>query len=278
MSVAVFAVVLFAAALHATWNAIVKRAGDKLLTMILVTTAGGLIAAAALPFLPPPNAASWPYIAVSLVLEVGYFALVSGAYRAADMSETYPLMRGTAPVLVATVGTFWLGEPLSPRGWAGVVLICAGILSLTLASRRTGTRKGIAFALANAAVIATYTLVDGRGVRLSGTPAAYTLWLFLLTAVPMLAWALATRRSAFLRYALANLHFGIAGGIGALASYGLALWAMTLAPVALVAALRETSILFAMLIAALGLKEQMGRPRLIAAGLITLGAVALRLA
>lgn len=278
MSLVVFAVVLFAAALHATWNAIVKGAGDKLLTMILVTSAAGTVAALVLPFLTLPAPASWPYLGVSLSLEVLYFALVAGAYRAADMSETYPVMRGTAPVLVAGVGTLWLGESLSLRGWAGVLLICGGILSQAWAAQRAGARKGIALALTNAAVIASYTLVDGAGVRISGAPASYILWLFLLTAMPLLGWALATRRTAFLRYASANWHLGLAGGIGAMTSYGLALWAMTGAPVALVAALRETSIVFAMLIAALGLQERMSKPRLLAAGLITFGAVALRLA
>ena len=278
MSVTVFVLALLAAVLHASWNAIVKSASDKLLAMVMVTTVAGLVAAAALPFLAPPSTASWPYIGASLVLHIGYFALVSGAYGAADMSQAYPLMRGSAPVLVAGIGTIWLGEHLSPRGWIGVLLICLGILSLALTARGTGTRKGVGFALANAVVIAAYTLTDGTGVRLSGAPAAYTLWLFLLNALPMLGWVLATRRVGFLRYALANYRLGIAGGLGALTAYGLALWAMTAAPIALVAALRETSILFGLLIAAVGLRERIGKPRLLAAGLITLGAVALRLA
>jgi drug/metabolite transporter (DMT)-like permease len=127
-------------------------------------------------------------------------------------------------------------------------------------------------------VIAAYTLVDGKGVRLSGSPASYAMWVLLLAAAPMVCWAIVTRRTAFLRYALANCHGVLAGGVGALGSFVLALWAMTHAPIAVVAALRETSILFGMAIAALVLKEVTGRRRLLAAGLITLGAIALRLA
>jgi len=278
MSIGVFGIVLLAALVHAFWNAVVKSGDDKLLSIILVMGTSGVIAAAVLPFLALPNSASWPYIAVSLFLELGYFLLMSGAYGAADMSQAYPLMRGTAPVLVAIVGTIWLDDRLSLGAWIGVMLICAGILSLTLAARQSAARKGVAFAMANAVVIAAYTLVDGKGVRLSGSPAAYAFWVLLLAAAPLLCWAIAARRTPLLRYALANYRRVLAGGVGALASYSLVLWAMTRAPIAVVAALRETSILFGMAIAALALKEETGRQRLVAAGLITLGAIALRLA
>jgi drug/metabolite transporter (DMT)-like permease len=278
MPPSVFAAVLLGAALHATWNAIVKGGTEPLLSTVLVAAGSASIAAAVLPFLPLPAPASWPYIACSATVQVLYFALVAGAYRAADMSLAYPLMRGTAPALVAMVGALWLGEHLSPGAWAGIALICAGVLGMALVARGHASAAGTAVALANACVIATYTLIDGAGVRLSGAPVAYAMWLFLLNGVPLVAWALIARGPALRRYARANPRPGLVGGLGNLGSYGLALWAMTDAPVAVVAALRETSILFAMAIAGLFLGETITRGRLAAAAVIALGAVSLRLA
>ncbi|KRB51065.1 EamA family transporter [Phenylobacterium sp. Root700] len=276
MPLSVFGIVLFAALLHASWNAIVKGAPDKLLTTILVASSAAAISALALPFLAQPARESWPFLATSAVLQVGYYLLVARAYRGADMSQAYPLMRGTAPLIVALVSSFWLGEILSPAALAGVALICGGVLSLALAGRGTNV-QGLRAALLNAVVIASYTLVDGAGVRASGAPAAYTLWLTLLSGVPLLAWVLAARWRTFLPYARAHLGLGVVGGFGTLTSYGLALWAMTHAPVAVIAALRETSILFATAIAAVFLKEKLTPSRIAAACLIAAGAVVLRL-
>jgi drug/metabolite transporter (DMT)-like permease len=186
-------------------------------------------------------------------------------------------MRGSAPLLVALVGRAALGERLSPAAWLGTGAACLGILCMAADSRREH-RRGLAFALLNAMVIAAYTLVDGMGVRRSGAPAAYTLWIFLLTGVPLAAWACAWKREAFARCAARNWPRGLAGGAGSVASYGLALWAMTRAPMAVVAALRETSILFGIAISVLWLKERPGPVRLAAAGIIALGAAVLRLA
>jgi drug/metabolite transporter (DMT)-like permease len=250
-----------------------------LLTTILVAAASGLVALVVLPFLPLPARASWPFIATSAVVQVVYFALVAGAYRATDMSRAYPLMRGLAPALVAIFGAAVLGEHLSPVAWAGVALISSGVFGMTFAYRGgNASRTGTLLALLNAGVIATYTLIDGIGVRRSGAPVAYAMWLFLLNAVPLVAWALLARRRAILAYAEKNWRLGLAGGLGNLGSYGLALWAMTGAPVATVAALRETSILFGMAIAALVLHERIGPARLAASLLIVLGAAGLRLA
>lgn len=276
MPLSVFGIVLFAAALHATWNAIVKGAPDKLLTTILVAASAAAISAITLPFLAQPARESWPFLAASTVLQVGYYLLVARAYRGADMSQAYPLMRGTAPLIVALVSRFWLGEHLSLAATAGVTLICSGVLSLALGARGTSA-QGLRAALLNAFVIAGYTLVDGAGVRASGTPAAYTLWLNLLSGAPLLAWALAARWRVFLPYARANLGLGVIGGLGTLTSYGLALWAMTHAPVAVIAALRETSILFATVIAVFVLREKLTWGRIFAALLIAAGAVVLRL-
>ena len=277
MPLSVFAIVLLAALLHASWNAIVKGASDKLLTTVLVATGSAVIAIVALPFLPQPTLASWPYLGVSAVLQLGAYLLLARAYRGADMSQIYPLMRGTAPLLVALVGTFALGDHLSPAGWIGVALICGGVLSLALGARQADI-AGVRLAMPSALVIAAYTLIDGVGVRLSEAAVAYNLWLCLLTGAPLLGWALAKRRAEFLTYARANAVYGAVGGFGTLAAYGLALWAMTKAPVAAVAALRETSILFAAAIAAIFLRETLTPLRLLACAVIALGAATLRLA
>lgn len=277
MTLTVFAIVLLAAALHASWNAIVKRGGSTLLTTVLVTGAAALVAMIGLPFLPAPLRASWPFIAGSTACQIAYFVLVARAYRISDMSLAYPLMRGTAPLLVATASVALFGEPLSATAWIGVAIICAGVLSMAGGARHETNKAGIALALGNAVVIACYTLIDGVGVRRSGAPAAYTLWIFLLTGVALTAWALIAERRAFGRYICGNWMLGLVGGVGTISSYGLALWAMTVAPVAVVAALRETSILFGTAISAFVLNERIGRARLVGVCIIAVGAAALRL-
>jgi drug/metabolite transporter (DMT)-like permease len=274
MSLSLFCIVLFAALLHASWNAIVKRGTDTLLTTILVTGSAAVIAAIGLPFLPAPAAQSWPWLAASTLLQVGYYVLVARTYQLTDMSASYPLMRGCAPILVALVSTLFLGERLAWIAWAGIALICLGILCMT----RGLPRQHAWLPLLNAGVIATYTLVDAWGARHSGAAVSYTLWLFLLSGLPLPLWALCTRAGALRDYARRNWGYGIVGGFGTLISYGLALWAMTVAPVAMISALRETSILFGILISAWILHERVTRQRWIAAGLIVLGAVVLRMA
>lgn len=276
MSLLVFSIILFSATLHAVWNSIVKGGSDTLLTTILVAAAGAGVGIIALPYLPPIAAAAWPFLGISAVLEIGYYILVALAYRHADMSRAYPLMRGAPPLIVALVSTLALGMHISLTGWAGVALVSAGLLSLTLAGTGGNTR-GVTFAMINALVIASYTLVDGFGVRASGSPVAYTMWIFVLTGVPLAAWAL-LRRKDFPDYARRNWHLGLAGGLGTLISYGLVLWAMTQAPIPLVAALRETSILFGTLIAVFVLREKVTRTRLVAILIIAAGAAVLKLA
>jgi drug/metabolite transporter (DMT)-like permease len=186
-------------------------------------------------------------------------------------------MRGFAPLIVALVTAFALGDHLSPAAWAGVILVCAGVIATALGAHRSGNGRGAALAATNAVVIAAYTISDGLGVRASGSPAAYTMWLTILTALPLGAWVIAYRPD-FARYAQRYAALGFIGGAATLTSYGLALWGMTMAPVAVVAALRETSILFGTAIAAFILKERVSPARLMAVGLIAAGAIALRLA
>jgi drug/metabolite transporter (DMT)-like permease len=283
--------VLGAALLHATWNALAKgRAGqgDPLPSTILVVAGGALasallLLAVPLGWLSAPAAASWPFIAASSLCQIAYYLLLIEAYRSGDMSHAYPLMRGSAPLLVALLNGFLTGERLSGAQWLAVCLICGGVLAM-VAARGPATqaaasqRRATLFALATACVIALYTMIDGAGVRRSGAPAAYTMWIFLLNGTAVTAWAARTHWRALLRLAGARPLLLPIGGVSTLGSYGIALWAMTLAPVAAIAALRETSILFATAIAALVLRERVGRARLLAVALIACGAVAMRLA
>ena len=273
-------IVLFAALLNASWNAIVKSGGDKLLTTVMITTAAACVAALALPFLPQPAPASWPFIGFTVLLQTLYYTLLVAAYRHGDMSHVYPIMRGAAPLMVAALSATLIGEAVSGARWLGIGLICGGVLGLAL--HRPGhsmtQRTATAFALGNACVIASYTLLDGLGVRRSGAPAAYALWIFLLNGTEQLLLILIWRRRAFAGYVRGRWLQAVAGGASTVGSYGLTLWAMTVAPVALVAALRETSILFATVISALMLKERVTLQRLACIVLIIAGALALRLA
>jgi len=276
MPLIVFAVVMLAALLHASWNAIVKSAPDKFLGTIMITTAAAALSAALIPFLPSPATSSFPYAATSAGLQIVYFLLVARTYQIADMSQTYPLMRGAAPLIVALVSAFLMDDTLSLVAWVGVMVVCLGVFSIALGST-SNDRKGVRLALLNALVIAGYTLIDGLGVRRSGAPATYTLWVFLLSGVPLTLWAITMRRTIFIPYLGRHWRLGMAGGIGTTASYGLALWAMTMAPIAVVAALRETSILFGTLIAGFVLREPIGPRRAIAACIVAAGAAILRL-
>ena len=274
MSFSVFALVLVAAAVHAGWNALIKGADDKMLSTGLVTVMAAGLAAGGLPFVPLPETALWPYILGSTLLQILYYALVAGAYRRADFSQAYPLMRGTAPLVVALVAHFGLGQPLPGWAWAGVGLLCGGIIA-TAGGRRGGPGTGMA--LLNAFVIAGYTLVDGMAVRRTGSPLAYTLWIFLLTGAALGTWTLARYRRRAVDYARRHWALGLSGGAGTLIAYGIAVWAMGQAPIALVAALRETSIVFAAGLAVLLFGERLPRARWLALGAILGGVAVLRL-
>jgi drug/metabolite transporter (DMT)-like permease len=278
MSTAVLLLVLFAAFLHASWNALVKSSPDQILDIVLVTVCAAAICAVALPFLPLPESGSWPYIAASAVVHVLYFALIGAAYRSGAMSLAYPLMRGAPPLLVALGSGSILGESLTAGEWSGLVLICGGILGLLLvtpAGRDTGRTTRLA--LLNAVAVAGYTLIDGTGVRLSGHAVSYTMWMFLFTALPILAWAVISRRTDAAKHLRARWHFALIGSACTLGAYVLVLWAMTQAPIAMVAAMRETAILFGMAISVLVLKERPGYGRPIAAIVILLGVTTLKL-
>jgi drug/metabolite transporter (DMT)-like permease len=279
MSASVIGAVLCAALLHAGWNILVKIHAASGVPAILVVAGSGLLCALGLPFVAAPAPASWPFIAASAVVQTLYYTLLAETYRGGELSHAYPLMRGCAPPLVALAGLF-MGEHLGPRQWLALVLVCSGVLTIFLDASRTAraARRTTILALCTACVIATYTLIDGAGVRRSGAPAGYTMWIFVVTAVLLLALSWRREGQALLAFARRRPAILLGGGAMSAGSYGIALWAMTGAPVALVAALRETSILFATAIATLVLRERIGPLRLLAVGLIAAGAAAMRLA
>jgi drug/metabolite transporter (DMT)-like permease len=273
----VLLLVLLAAFLHASWNAVVKSSPDKFLDIVFVSASAAMLCVVAIPFLPLPAGGSWAYIAVSAAIHVLYFVLIGAAYRSGDMSHAYPLMRGAPPLLVALASGPLIGERLSAGEWSGILLICAGILGLLMANPPAiDTARTTRLALLNAATVAAYTLVDGTGVRLSGHPASYTMWMFALTAPPILAWAIARRKEDALGHLRARWHLVLTGGACTLAAYSLVLWAMTHAPIAMVAALRETAIIFGTAISAVVLRERYGYGRPAAAFVILLGVLALK--
>lgn len=274
ISLPVTLAVLGAALLHASWNVLVKSGADKELETFNIAIGSGLVALVAALFLPAPAPASWPWVAASAIVHILYFVFLAGAYRWGELSYTYPVMRGGGPMIVALVGALVLGEVLPLHATLGVLFICAGILAF--ASGRHDSRA-TAFALSNAVVIATYTLVDGTGARLSQAPASYTLWFFVANGVVIAVYGWLRRGRAVNAYFVGAWKKALVGGSCAVASYGIALWAMTRAPIAIVAVLRETAVIFGAVIAAFVLKEKFTRRRLAATGAVMLGLVALKL-
>ncbi len=274
ISLPVTLAVLGAALLHASWNVLLKSGDDKELETISIAVGSGLLGLVVAPFVPAPASASWPWLAGSAIVHILYFVFLAGAYRYGELSYTYPVMRGGGPMIVALVGALALGEILPMKETLGVVLICAGILAF--ASGRHDPRA-TAFALANAVVIATYTLIDGQGARASGAPVSYTLWFFAANGLVILLYGFARGRAAAMgTYFRTKWPRALIGGALALGAYGIAIWAMTQAPIALVAVLRETAVIFAALLSALFLREKMTRRRLAATGAVLCGLIALR--
>ena len=274
ISLPVTLAVLGAALLHATWNALVKASEDKALDTVAVAAGSGLIALAVALFLPAPAAASWPWLAGSAAVHILYFLFLAGAYRWGDLSYSYPIMRGGGPLIVAVAGVFLLQEIPSFRQAAGIVLISAGILAF---ARGSHDRRATWFAVGNAAVIAAYTLIDAQGARASGAPVSYTLWFFVANGVVITGLALLQQGARIPAYLHRFWLRSLAGGACAAGAYAIALWAMTLAPVALVAALRETSVIFAAVIAFVIFKEKMTGPRVAATCAVLAGLVTLRI-
>jgi drug/metabolite transporter (DMT)-like permease len=277
----VFAAVLFAAACHAGWNANIKRGLDPLATTVAISLGAALVSLVAMPFVGLPAMAAWPWVLASIAIHLFYFAALIESYRAGDMGQVYPIARGSAPLMTATVTTALVGEHLGLAGWLGIVLLAAGVLTLSLRGGRDLAkldRRAVGFALFTAVTICAYSVVDGVGARLAGSANAYSVALFVGIAPVMVLYAVARNGDGALGDARRLWRTGLAGGVLQLGSYGIAIWAMTVAPIAIVAALRETSVLFGTLIAVVVLKEPLRAGRLMAALLIVTGLVLIRLA
>lgn len=271
--------VLGAALLHALWNALLKSGGDKQLDAVGLAAGSGVVALVAAPFFGTPAPASWPWIAASATVHIAYFWLLAEAYRWGDLSFSYPIMRGGGPLIVTVAGAAAFGEVLSWAQTAGVLLVSGGILTFATHSARdpAAQRKSLVYALGNAAVIAAYTLIDAKGARLSGAPVGYTMWFFVANGVVITAIGALQRGRELPRHLARTWRRTLGGGALATGAYGIALWAMTLAPVALVAVLRETSVVFAAALGALFLGEQFSARRAAATLGVLLGLAALRL-
>ena len=274
MDATVFWAILAAAALHAGWNAVVKVGLDRFSAILLLALVQSAIALLLLPLFAVPAAAAWPWLIASAGLHTGYKMFLIRAYEHGDLSQVYPLARGSAPLLVAVFGVVVLGEALGLTRALAVLAIGLGVTGMAL-ERRSGvggaSAKAIAYALGTAGFTASYTLVDGVGARLSGSPSGFALWMFVGDGIGMVLVALALRGRAAFGGLAAEWKAGLAAGAMSLCSYWVAIWAFTVAPIALVAALRETSVLFAMVIAMVVLGEKIGAVRWIAAGLICVG-------
>src|SRR5664279_443700 len=276
----VFLAVLFAALCHAGWNALIKVGLDPLSATTLISIGSGVVALVLLPFVGMPAVASWPWLIASVVIHLVYFAALIEAYRSGDLGQVYPIARGSAPLMTAAATTFIVGENLSLIGWAGIVALVAGVFLLSARGGRDLVkidRRAVGFALMTALTICTYSVVDGIGARLAGNPNAYSLTLFVGIAVVMLPYALYCDGRGVIPAMRTYWRRGFAGGALQLLSYGIAIWAMTVAPIAIVATLRETSVLFGAGIAVVVLKEPLRAVRIGAALLIVCGLVLIRL-
>jgi drug/metabolite transporter (DMT)-like permease len=282
LSSGVLAAVLGAAALHALWNSLVKSASDKFLSSAVVALWCGVAAVVAALVLPRPAAVAFPFIVASAIIHIVYFMLVGQLYRSADLSVAYPIMRGLAPLIAAVIALATLGEAPGPIASLGVAALVAGVLAMGASGFAHGriNRPTILVALANSAVIAIYSVIDGQGARLSGAGSAfafaYNSWADALTALSYLPIILFLRGRAVVATFAQDWRRGLIGGLAAFFGYAIVVWAMTRAPIAAVAALRETSVVFAAIIGVAVLGEPFHAQRAIAVLVILAGVILLR--
>src|SRR3954452_9101469 len=290
MELHVFLAVLLAAACHAGWNCFLKVKLEPFSAISLIAIMSAIVVLPVVPFLGVPVREAWPWIAASVAFHLGYFITLTEAYRTGDMGQVYPIARGSAPLMTAVVSTMVVGEAigvggrgrglvLAAGGWLGVLVLTGGVFLLSLRGGRSVhfEKRTVLFALATAVTICGYSVVDGIGARAAQNAHVYTVWLFLLDGLMMLVFVLMRRGLPVLRDFASFWKTGLTGGALSLAAYWIAIWAMTVAPIALVAALRETSVLFGSLIAVIVLKEPPHRARIVAALMIVAGLVLIRL-
>lgn len=280
MTTAVFFAVLLAALLHACWNAIVKSGADKVVSMSAVIGGHIVPGLVGMTIFPAPGWQAWPWIVASVVLHTGYQAFLMRAYRLGDFAQVYPIARGSGPAVVALISTLFLGLAFSGLQWMAIGLVCVGVVGLGLARQADGLRNGpaVAAALITGLFIAGYSLSDGLGARASADGVGFIMWAMVINSLVFLA------SSVFWRPGLVPEIFKSAqpafwiGGAGSVGAYALAVWAMTHAPIAMVTALRETSVLFGLALAAMFFGEKVGMARIAAALMVVGGVILLRLA
>ena len=275
----VFIAVLIAAACHAGWNALVKVGFDPLSATTSIAISAAVVSFVCLPFAGMPAVQAWPWFATSVIIHLLYFAALVESYRTGDLGQVYPIARGSAPLMTAIVGTVFVGEQLSLLGWSGIATLAAGVLLMSIGGwqKMQPHRRSIGYALLTAVTICGYSVTDGIGVRLSENPPGYVLLLFIVNAITLVSYGLWRDRNS-VTLAMRRLRLReLAGGTLQVVSYGTVLWAMTIAPIAVVASLRESSVLFSVVIGILGLKEPLRTGRIAAVGLILVGLVLLRL-
>lgn len=280
MDLTVFLAVLAAAIMHASWNVLVKLRLDRFLSLCLIQTLMGFLGLAMLAVFPWPSAASVPYAVTSGLLHLGYFLFLARSYRTGDLSQVYPIARGAAPLLTLAATWAFMHEEVTPLGGAGVAVLVLGIWLISLMGQRGLRLDGLTlfFAIGTSVFVAAYTIVDGMGGRVSGQPSGYAGLVFVFDAIFLSIAAVAMRGPGILREVAPYWKTGITGALLSVGAYWIAIWAMTEAPIASVAALRETSILVVMLLSMRVLKETVTLPRLGGAVLIVIGAVLIRLA
>lgn len=279
MTFSVFALVLAAALLHAVWNALVKVNGDRLVVVAVLMFSQSLICLTLLPFAGLPEAGAWPYILGSVVLHNGYCLFLVFAYRYGDLSQVYPIARGSAPLIVAVVSALVAGELLRPMAMLAVVLVTMGVMSLafTRGARSVKHTRAVALALGTGLFIASYTVVDGLGARVNGNAHVYAFWLLGLHGIPFALLTACVRRRRLAPQLRVVWKSGVSGGVASLLAYWIVIWAMSLAPLAMVSALRETSVVFAVLFGVVFLKERLDPVRGGAIALTLAGTVLLRM-
>ncbi|SEE01569.1 EamA-like transporter family protein [Rhizobiales bacterium GAS188] len=271
MTPAVIGLALFAAVLHAAWNAVLRSGADRLWSVTIMSFATTLVAIPFAVMLPLPSAPSWPYLMLSSALQVGYSVFLVYAYRYGELGQVYPIVRGSVPLLV-TVGGFLLADQRpSALSLSGVVLVALGIMSLALDRPRAGA-KSIVLALVTGLFIASYITADGIGVRLSRDPRAYATWIFLIYGALMPMTFIAFRGKPRLDVLSSETLKALAGGVISLIAYVAVISALALGPLGPISALRETSVVFAVLIGRLFLGEALTLRRLAACAVVALGA------
>ncbi|MBS7541942.1 EamA family transporter [Ancylobacter oerskovii] len=277
MEPSVFMAIIAAAAMHAGWNALLKIRLDPFVAMALITGASSVIVLPVALALGPPPPHAWAWIAGSIAVHLVYYLTLTGAYRRADMGFVYPVARGGSPLITTLFSLVRLGEPIDAQGVAGVALLATGVFAIAWPRGGHLDRRALVLAGACALSIAVYSIIDGTGARATGNPHLYAAWLFLAEGPIVLAVALLRHGSGALRPMLGFLGPGAAGGAMSLTAYWITIWAMTKAPIGLVSAVRESSVLFAALIAVFLLKEPPRPSRLAGAALIVAGLALIKL-